>query len=239
MLANLFELRRKVLVRDDPIHAEFAVDHVDVRVRQRPRAHLLQKLQQRRPRLLVARAPVIQRNRLVPRVALDRELVVAAPDLLADERTNARSRRVVLEARAFAARQQPAPLAERVGRQRNAAIVLRTRIPELAPQRVVGVARDDVVRAAELRQRDLDAGTGGLARADENEPVSMRDDHVGNRTGDCIAPPTAGCTRTLLRTRGRSRHSACSRRRAVPTIRSRRCRAATTNGTDRTLRARA
>ena len=42
-----------------------------------------------------------------------------------------------------------------------------------------GERRDDVVIAAELRQRQLDAGAGGLVRLEEDEFVFVTDNHFG------------------------------------------------------------
>src|SRR5262249_52030944 len=110
---------------------------------------------------------------------LDRELEIARPNRLADDRPNASRGHVILEARARAAREIATPIGETIVAKADAVFVLRSTMTERVADLLIGrrVARDDIVRAAMLRQRDLDAGAGGLARFDEDVAMRVADDH--------------------------------------------------------------
>ena len=126
-------------------------------------------------------APGIERNHPIPGIPLETELEVAAPNVIAHEHFHFAGWNVIVEPLSLHPEQGNHPIAAGVFAQRRE-VILRSTMAQVRPQRFIAGrnGRNDIVRSAEFRQRNLQARAGRLVRLQKDELMLVRKNHRPN-----------------------------------------------------------
>ena len=178
---RLAEIRAEALEPADEIDARIAVDRIDLVIVDPGAPLAVHIARERRWVVRFAIAEMIGGHLPIPRIALEGELEIAPPDfVVVQQRARLRGRHVIVEAVIAGIGLEPIALQQRTRTPPPAMRAPILRAPPIGAERlVVGRDRgDDIVGTAELGQRELDAGAGGLSGFQENEFMLVRDDHL-------------------------------------------------------------
>src|SRR5262249_31939806 len=149
--------------------------------------------------VLVPVAVMIERNLSVPRGAVEGEFEIALPHFVTDARARLGRRQMIGEAVIGRGEFEPAALKQRAWGVPPAMQPPILRPTSIGAPRLVdlGQGGDDVQRPAQIGERELDAGAGGLLGLEEDEFVGVADNHgcaTGAKRGLITSPSAPRAT---------------------------------------------
>lgn len=188
---NFTQLRKQVFKADNSIDDDFASRTIQVPEIVNGKSPAGEILVERKPAAFARRVHVVMRQNFVPRISFYTKFEVAVPDVHGDAALHLERRHVIIEfcATRHCMAQRGEKFAwpfEDFGNRINEALV----ITGLMSFNTGHNRRHDVLRATMIRKEDFDARAGGLRGFDEDEFVSVGQDHrTWANAITLIAPP--------------------------------------------------